>query len=338
MPDFSRRDPRPTPRPSETPGEFVAPTGPVRLRGTVGERRAVDRGTPDRRKSSATHTPARLSGHDTTSPSATPPVPELSGSRSGPARDELKICGLAAVRARFARDPSSIQRLFFDYATSRQVGVMSKVLAQAKKIYRCVEPAELEKIAGSIHHGGIVAVVTPTPLRTPSQDDVRTWARRGEAVLVLDRVGNAHNLGAIARTAGFFGVPRIVIPDDPGAARPNDAAYRVAEGGFEQLETWRVPGLAAFARDLAAAGFEVVGAATRGGRIGAAGGKSSDAAQTGKPKPIALVLGNEEQGLAPEVAAACTRLVTIPGSGKVESLNVSVAAAVLIWELLARRG
>jgi len=53
---------------------------------------------------------------------------------------------------------------------------------------------------------------------------------------------------------------------------------------------------------------------------------------------VALVLGNEEHGLAPEVAAACARLVTIPGSGKVESLNVSVAAAVLMWELLGRRG
>ena len=64
------------------------------------------------------------------------------GSRSGPARDELKLCGLAAVRARFARDPGSIQRLFFDHATGQRVGIICKVLAQAKKIYRQVEPAE----------------------------------------------------------------------------------------------------------------------------------------------------------------------------------------------------
>ena len=71
-------------------------------------------------------------------------------------------------------------------------------------------------------------------------------------------------------------------------------------------------------KDLAAAGYEVIGAATRGGRPEAA---------TGTGKPVALVMGNEESGLAPAVAAACTRLVTLPGSGKVESLNVSVAAA-----------
>jgi RNA methyltransferase, TrmH family len=243
---------------------------------------------------------------------------------------ELKLCGLAAVRARFARDAGSIQRLYFDYATGRKIGVMCKALAAAKKIYRCLEPPELEKIAGTVHHGGIVAVVPALMLRAPLATDVRTWATRRSPVLLLDRIGNAHNLGAIARTAGFFGVGHIVLPNHPNAALPGEAAYRVAEGGLEAVEIFRVPDLAKFARELAAAGYEVVGAATRGGRPDALP-RSRDA------KPIALVLGNEEQGLGQEIAAACTRLVTIPGSGAVESLNVSVASAVLIWELLARR-
>ena len=270
-------------------------------------------------------------------PSATSGEEAPAGSRSGPARhDELKLCGLAAVRARFARDPASIKRLFFDRETGQRVGPICKVLAREKKIYRLVEPAELEKISGSLHHGGIVAVVYAPPLRTPAADDIRAWAKRGEPLLVLDRIGNAHNLGAIARTAAFLGVPRLVVPDDAAAARPNDAAHRVAEGGFEHLEVWHVSGLAAFVRELVAAGYDVVGAATRGGRLGAATAAKPVAASTVAPKPIALVLGNEEQGLAPDVAAVCSRLVTIPGSGKVESLNVSVAAAVLMWELLAR--
>lgn len=257
-----------------------------------------------------------------------------SGAPLSSARDELKLCGLAAVRARFARDPGSIQRLFFDRATGQRVGAICKVLAQTKRIYRQVEPAELEKIAGSIHHGGIVAVVAAPALRPVTADDPRQWARRGEALLVLDRIGNAHNLGAIARTAAFFGVPRIVIPDDAAAARPTDAAQRVAEGGFEHLEVWQARNLALLARDLAAAGYDVIGAATRGATSVRSRPKGRHEAAR---KPVALFLGNEEHGLAPEVAAACTRLVTIPGSGRVESLNVSVAAAVLIWELLVPR-
>jgi RNA methyltransferase, TrmH family len=304
MAHFSKRDPgsRSTPRPSE----FRAPSPAPRARG------ATD-------------------GPDIFAVPAPVVAGAVSGSRSGPARhDELRICGLTAVRARFARDPESIQRLFFDYDTGRKVGVMSKVLAQAKKIYRCVEPAELEKVAGTVHHGGIVAVVKPAPLKVATAAEVQAWARRREPLVILDRVGNAHNLGAIARTMAFFGVPRLIIPTDVGAAKPNDAAYRVAEGGLEHMEVWTTPTLLKLVGELAAAGFDVVGAATRGGR--------PDAVKAGREaKPIALVFGNEEQGLAPDVAAACTRLVTIPGSGKVESLNVSVAAAVLLWELVARR-
>jgi TrmH RNA methyltransferase len=245
---------------------------------------------------------------------------------------ELKLCGLAAVRARFARDAGSIQRLYFDYATGRKIGVICKALAAAKKIYRCVEPAELEKIAGTVHHGGIVAVVAAPALRTPLATDVRAWAAARAPLLLLDRIGNAHNLGAIARTAGFFGVERIVLPNHPEAALPGEAAYRVAEGGLEVVEIFRVPDLAKFVRELTAAGYEVIGAATRGGS------PKFPSAAARADKPVALALGNEEHGLSAAVAAACSRLVTLPGRGEVESLNVSVAAAVLMWELFARRG
>lgn len=239
---------------------------------------------------------------------------------------EITICGLAAVRAQFAADAATIKRLYFDYATGRRVGAICKALAQAKKIYRCVEPAELVKVGGTIHHGGIVAVVSAPELRTATTAALAAWARQQEPLLVLDRVGNAHNLGAIARTAAFFGVPRLVLPEDAAAARPGDAAYRVAEGGLAHLEILRVPALPAFLRELVAAGYEVVGAVARGGK--------PQAITDGKP--VAIVLGNEEEGLAADVTAACTRLVTLPGSGKVESLNVSVAAAILVWEFVAR--
>lgn len=249
--------------------------------------------------------------------------------------EELKLCGLAAVRARFTREAASIDRLYFDYATGRKIGMMCKALAAAKKIYRCVEPAELEKIAGTVHHGGIVAVVRAPVLRAPLVTELRAWAAARAPLLLLDRIGNAHNLGAIARTAGFFGVQRIILPNHPSAALPGEASYRIAEGGLEAVEVFRVPDLAKFSRELSDAGYDVVGAATRGANpLGRR--PNQPAAAVRDRKPIALVLGSEEHGIAADVAAACTRLVTIPGRGPVESLNVSVAAAVLIWELLAR--
>ena len=102
----------------------------------------------------------------------------------------------------------------------------------------------------------------------------------------------------------------------------------MAEGGLEAVEVSTVPEAAPFLRALAAAGYDVVGAATRGG--------SPPGGSGGTAGPWALVLGNEEHGLAPDVEAACTRLVTIPGAGRVESLNVSAAAAVLVSALIRR--
>ena len=238
---------------------------------------------------------------------------------------ELNLCGLVAVRSRFERDPSSIKRLFFDEATGRKIGVICKTLAAARKVYRCVPAVELEKIAGSIHHGGIVAVIDAPKLRAPDAAMIGRWVAKRTPLVLLDRIGNAHNLGAIARTAAFFGVENIIIPSHPQAALPGEAAFRVSEGGLEQVTVWLVPDLAALAKQLAKAGYDVAGAAARGGNL---------IAQAGPAKPVALVLGNEEHGLSPEMERACTRLVTISGSGRVESLNVSVAGAVLIYALL----
>ena len=237
-------------------------------------------------------------------------------------KEELAVCGLSAVRSRFEVKPSSIRRLFFDEATAPRVGDVCSALAAAKKIYRCVEGEELEKIAGSVHHGGIVAIVDRPVLKSPHPDELREWGRLREPVLLLDCISNGHNLGAIIRTAAFFGVTKLILPDHPSAALPTEATYRVAEGGLDHVEIFLVKRLDLFAHELRKY-YTVIGADTRGGH--------PDLDVSGY-KPIALVMGNEEHGLADEVAAACDRLVTIPGSGWVESLNVSAAAAVLLWE------
>lgn len=248
---------------------------------------------------------------------------------------EVRLCGLAAVRARFKTNPDSFKRLYFDYDTGRKLGIISKVLAANRKIYRCVEPNELEKLSGSIHHGGVVAVVTPNPLEGIKESDITKWVKRSDTILVLDSIGNAHNLGAIARTAAFFGVTRIVIADNPNAAKPNDAAYRVAEGGLEHVEVRLVSSLHQFLKALTLAGYSVVGTSVK--KEAAKTPHSLDKiSEKLEGKPIALVLGNEEHGISQEAASACSDLVMIPGEGNIESLNVSAAASILIWELMTK--
>ncbi|PTY08475.1 RNA methyltransferase [Opitutaceae bacterium EW11] len=249
---------------------------------------------------------------------------------------EIPVCGLAAVQALFARDPAAIKRLYFDYPTSRKLAKLSSHLAKTKRIYRVVTPSELEKVGGTVHHGGVVAVIEAQPLLSPAPGDVARWTANRAPLLILDRIGNAHNLGAIARTAAFFGIEDLLLRDHPQQALPGEAAYRVAEGGLEHLHVWSVPELPEFCLQLRKT-YDVIGAAVGPTSRPLGEWQASRGRAHGPAKPIALVLGNEEQGLSPEVAQACTAQILIPGKGnRVESLNVSVAAAVFMWELWAR--
>jgi RNA methyltransferase, TrmH family len=245
---------------------------------------------------------------------------------------EINVCGWQAVTALFAKHPGEVRRLFFDAATGKRAGDLCRQLAQQKKVYRQVEAAELEKIAGSLHHGGIVAVIAERPLLKVTREVLATWAQTKAPLLLLDRVGNANNIGAIVRTAAFFGVKAIIIADHPAQATPGEAAYRVAEGGMELVDFYRVPSLPSICAELARSHC-LIGTSLRGNQLSPAAVK-----ERGLPRPPAVVLGNEEKGISPEVAAKCDRLVKIPGTDAVESLNVSAAAAILCWEFFAKRG
>lgn len=236
------------------------------------------------------------------------------------AGDLLRVAGLRAVEALFDSDPGRVERLFFLPAQQAAAAPFAALLARARKPYRAVEADELARVAGSAMHGGIVAIARPRPIVAFDPADAARWARRERLVVVLDGVSNPHNLGAIARSAAFFGVARLILSDHPAQALPSDAACRVAEGGLDRLELSRarMPGaLTALGRSF----LTVATALTPGARpIG----------EIARDRPIALVLGNEERGLAPATLAACAAVARIPGRGAVQSLNVAAAAAIAI--------
>ena len=233
----------------------------------------------------------------------------------------LRIAGMPAVSALFARAPQRVERLFFGERLKPQAGAFCAALAKARKPYRLVGDDELQRVAGSAMHGGIVALAEPAPLPMIEAAEARRWARDRQALILLDGVSNPQNLGAIARTAAFFGVPRLVLSDHKGQALPSDAAYRIAEGGLDYLQLFRVTRFPGFLRQLRPA-YHVVGTALGEGKSVDELGPSD--------RPIAIVLGNEEQGLPPATLKACETIVTIRGTGAVQSLNVSAAAAIFL--------
>jgi TrmH RNA methyltransferase len=241
------------------------------------------------------------------------------------AKKLLRIAGLPAVTALFATAPERVERLFFDEDTKSQTGVFCSALAKARKPYRLVDAAELERVAGSVMHGGIVALAQPVAVAGFDLAAAPGWARDGQPLLLLDGVSNPQNLGAIARTAAFFGLKRIVLSDHKAQAAPSDAAYRIAEGGLDYVQLYRATGFLGMLRPLRRA-YRVLGTALGEGQSIAALEKSD--------RPIALVLGNEERGLSPATLKACEAIVTIEGAGQVQSLNVAASAAIFIHAAL----
>jgi TrmH RNA methyltransferase len=230
------------------------------------------------------------------------------------------ICGVNAVTALFARRPDDVLRLFYLAERCDLAGPWCAGLAAARRPYRLVPPDEMAKVAGTPHHGGIAAVAKPRVI-----DFLDFLAPpRLPFLLVLDGIGNPHNLGAIARSAAFFGVRGLLIHEMPGAALPSDAAYRTAEGGLEFLSLWRTRNLP-----------HALAALTPHYRTVAASlsGEAVPPAAVPRDRPLALVLGAEESGVSAAVEAACRRAVRIPSVGRVHSLNIAQAAAVLLHAL-----
>lgn len=263
--------------------------------------------------------------------SAPAPGRRRPGSGSGPgaerpkrdASDFVRITGLPAVAAVFERDPERVERLFFEQRLAGKVGPWSHAMATRRRPYRIVEADELAKIAGTTLNGGIVAVCRP---REPKRFDpalAAEWARSGKPLVILDGVGNPHNLGAIVRTMAFFGLEHLVISDHPGQAGLSEAAHRVAEGGLEWVTLWRAERMPLVLRDLKRDWLTVATALQDGPSPTIADLKAAR-------RPVALVLGNEEDGLPRDTVKACEKVLTLPGSGRVQSLNVAATAAILV--------
>jgi 23S rRNA (guanosine2251-2'-O)-methyltransferase len=196
---------------------------------------------------------------------------------------------------------------------------------RVRRVWRAPDTAaeELERLCGSPDHQGAVAEVDPYPYGDP------VGLLRGENALLvaLDQVQDPRNLGAVCRSAEFAGAAGVVVPERR-AATVTPAACKASAGAVEHVAVTHVRNLADWLGEAKEAGFWIWGA---------------DADATDTPwatdltGPTVLVFGGEGKGLRPRVAQACDGLVALPRRGEIESLNVSAAAAALLFEALRQR-
>jgi TrmH RNA methyltransferase len=240
--------------------------------------------------------------------------------------NEMAVCGLNAVAALGECHPERIRRLFLREDRLKQLSGLCKTLAEGKKPYKLCDDEELERLCKSSHHQGAVAMIEEPLVEPLSREDLETWSREGRTGLILVSVGNDHNLGAIVRSAAFFGAAYVVLADE--TARLTTSAYRVAEGGMEHVEFRTLANPGAFLKS-AARSLAVIGADHRA-RLRV---RDLRTILEGRPPGVALALGNEETGLPPEIKERCSALVRIPGTGVMESLNVAQAATLFLHAL-----
>ena len=256
-------------------------------------------------------------------------------------RNELAVCGFATVKKLEKNHPEKIRRLYFTEEVAPKFGGLCRKLAKNHGIYNQKPAGDLEKLSGTVHHQGVVAMIEAPEIQPLDSDITDSWVENHENAVLLDRIGNANNFGAIVRSVAFFGIKNIVIPLDEAQSSITTSSYRVAEGGMEYVNIYSVR---SSARLLEAMQGKMI-------RIGTsldAKKKVSDLASLSKgdkgDRPLLVVLGNEENGISDVVKKNCDELVIIPWAGMsdgveescIDSLNVAQASSIIFYEMMKK--
>ena len=213
-------------------------------------------------------------------------------------------------------------------AHSRRLAELAENAKRQNVVITVVSDDELDRLAGSGHHQGVVARLAAAEQRRHA--DVVSFVQSLEhdpLLLVLDGVQDPHNLGACLRSADAAGVDGVVVPKDK-AVGLTPTVRKVACGAAETLAFFQVTNLARTLRELKSLGLWL---------LGAAGEAPATLYQTDLTGPLAIVMGAEDKGLRRLTREHCDMLVHIPMSGSVESLNVSVATGICLFEAARQR-
>jgi 23S rRNA (guanosine2251-2'-O)-methyltransferase len=248
------------------------------------------------------------------------------------ARMNLRLLhGFHAVAVRAKTAPETVVEVLVD--PDRRDGRMRGFVARLREAGLRVEPCAddaLTRLCGGARHQGVAARVKPLPARHSLDDILDDASAAGQAaplVLALDGVTDPHNLGACLRTADATGVTAVVAPRDH-AVGVNATVSKVASGAAETVPYLMVTNLSRSLLELKERDILVIGL-------------SDDASDSLYDVPltggVALVMGAEGRGMRQLTRNTCDRLVHLPMLGAVESLNVSVAAAVCLYEVVRQR-
>ena len=241
-------------------------------------------------------------------------------------KEEL-IYGFHAVESALFNDAENVVVAWLEQ--SRQDKRLQKVLdllEEHKVPYEIVDKKTLDKKTNSTRHQGVAIKYNTTGLYTEKELD-QFLEKENSLILILDGITDPHNFGACLRTADAVGVDCVIIPKD-NAVGITPVVRKVASGAVDTVPVVQVTNLVRSIKKCKDAGVWV---------YGAAGETDQTIYQTDLKGRVAVVMGAEEKGLRRLTRETCDGLFKIPMQGKVESLNVSVATAVILYEVIRQR-
>lgn len=224
---------------------------------------------------------------------------------------------------------NTIDKIFVKNDTTGELSRELLSLARERSIP--VQRVPLEKLNRLTrkNHQGVVAFVSPVTYYDAEEIVTRLFEEgRNPAVIVLDGVTDTRNFGAIARTADCAGFDAIIIPER-GSVSVTPEAIKTSAGALFHVPVCRCRNLVDTVRILKSLGLKVAGASEKA----VYGYTDADF-----KVPVAIVMGAEDVGISPQVIRECDELVSIPMRGNISSLNVSVAAGVMMYEVVRQRG
>ena len=241
----------------------------------------------------------------------------------------LNIFGFHSIESILKSKPELVLNVLIqNERKDKRINELINTLSSQKISYSFADKVFLDKISkGELHQGVISSVIPPSILNEESFIQSITRFNQNSLILILDSIQDPRNLGACLRSANAAGVSHVIINKD-GSAPINSLVHRTSAGAINNLQIFHVTNLSRTIQQIKKRDIWVVGLD---------GNMESSIYNVNLTGPIAIVVGSEGKGIRSLIKKNCDQIVSIPMSGNIESLNVSVATAIALFESKRQR-
>ena len=244
-------------------------------------------------------------------------------------REKQLIFGIHPVLEKLKASPAEVEEIIIAEGSARSAARSVDVAARRVGVrVNYASPAALDRLAASQRHQGVVAKIAAVPyLQVSRLLESISSSSGSERILILDGLTDPHNFGALLRTAEAVGIQHVIIPKDRSVG-VTAAVVKASAGAVHHLKIYKATNLRRAIKGLKDCGFWVAGLDVHA---------TDGVYDRVLPEKLGIVLGSEGEGIRHLIRQECDFLVSIPMAGKIRSLNVAVAGAVFLYELVRQK-